>query len=135
MTSEDSRAHRFEVSAEPREVEAFRRAIGLTGESASLPLTFPMRWLAAPDVRAALMTMVPEPDLVPVHESQAFEYLSPLTMGRSYTLTLAARREASPDRLVVATTIASAEGATHATGETILRLFSVAGPGPTEAEA
>lgn len=118
----------YVVGAGRAEVEAFAAATGAMPGDA-VPATFAMRWLAAPEIRAALLALAPEPDLVPVHESQSFEYLAPLVVGARYALALAARRESAPDRLIVAGTISDDEGAPHVRVETILRLFS------TEAEA
>lgn len=113
----------FAVVAARAEVVAFRAATGLEpGEG--VPTTFPMRWLAAPELRDALLALAPEEDLVPVHESQVFEYLAPLAVDGHYTMELAARREASPERLVLAGTIGDATGTPLVRVETILRLFS-----------
>lgn len=114
----------FRVRAEPAEVEAFRAATRLEGGGDALPLTFPIRWLVTPEIRAALVAMVPEPDLVLFHESQSFAYERQLLPGETYALTLSARRETSPDRLLVDGTITDTSGAHCATVETILRLFS-----------
>ena len=113
----------FAVTTDRAEVDAFRAATGLPPGD-GVPATFPMRWLAAPEVRAALLAIAPEPDLVPVHESQTFEYLAPLFVGVRYALALAARREAAPDRLVLTGTISGEDGAPCVHVETILRLFS-----------
>ena len=115
----------FAIMATPAEAAAFRRATGLAGDGATLPLTFPMRWMAGRPVRDALMSLLSEPDLVPVHEGQAFDYAVPLLVDTPYTLDLMARRETAPDRLVVDGRIRGADGSVHATLETILRLFSM----------
>lgn len=115
----------FPVTCEPAEVRAFRAATGL-GQGDGVPATFPMRWLAAPQVRDAVLALAPEADVVPVHESQSVEILAPLALGAAYVLDLAARREATPDRLVLAGTITGEDGAPHVRVETILRLFSTA---------
>ncbi len=113
----------FPVAATRAEVAAFRAATGLEpGEG--VPSTFPMRWLAAPELREALLALAPEEDLVPVHESQVFEYLAPLVVDGRYAMEFAARREASPERLVLAGTISDAAGTPLVRVETILRLFS-----------
>ena len=111
----------FQVAATQGEVAAFRSATRCLGEG--VPLTFPMRWLASPELRRALLAMVPEPDLIPVHESQTFEYVQPLTVDQAYVLTLSAGRESAPDRLVVAGVVASGTGEMVVRLETILRLF------------
>ncbi len=115
----------FAVCAEPAEVAAFRAATGLPRGDA-VPATFPMRWLAAPEVRDALLAMAGEPDLVPVHESQLFDYLAPLSIGERYEMCLDVRRETAPDRLVLTGAITARSGAIHLRIETILRLFSTA---------
>ena len=115
----------FAVTCEPAEVQAFRAATGLC-QGDAVPSTFPMRWLAAPEVRDALLAMAPEPDLVPVHESQTFEYDAPLAVGGRYELQLTAHREATPDRLVLAGTVLGDDVAPRVRIETILRLFSTA---------
>ena len=120
---------RFEVRAEPAEVTAFRRATGLPVADA-LPLTFPIRWLAAPAVRAAMSAMVPDADLVFLHEAQTFDYAVPLRCGETYAMALTARREDDPDRLVVDATILAADGAPCARCETVLRLVRVADAAP-----
>ncbi len=115
----------FAVTADRAAVDAFRAATGmLPGDG--VPATFPMRWLAAPAVRDALLTMASEPELVPVHEAQTFEYLAALSVGQSYELRLEARREAAPERLVLAGMVAAADGTQVVRVETILRLFSTA---------
>ena len=47
----------------------------------------------------------------------------PCRVGESYALTLLARREADPDRLVLDGSIATGDGAPVALLETVLRLF------------
>lgn len=115
---------RFSVVAEPAEVDAFRAATGLPPGDA-VPATFPMRWLAAAEVRDALLAMVREPGVVPFHESQTFEHLMPLVRGAAYALDLSASVEHSPDRLVLTGTVFG-DGVPHVRLETILRLFSTA---------
>ena len=115
----------FAVGGTAEEASAFRATIGLpTDGAATLPLTFPMRWLVTPAVREALAALVPEPDLVLVHESQTFEYAAPLLVGARYALRLTARRKTDPGQLIVDGTIAAENGVSVATLETILRLFA-----------
>ena len=121
----------FAVIGTAEEAKAYRAATGMAAEpSYVLPLTFPMRWLATTEVRAAIATLVPQPDLVLVHESQTFDYVSPLRAGERYAMTLTARRKTDPDQLIVDGVIASLEGKHAATLETILRLFSSASGPP-----
>jgi hypothetical protein len=116
----------FRVEAERHQVETFRAATGLASDGLTLPVTYPVRWLMTPEIRAALLALVPETDLALVHESQSFNYERPLRCGVTYVLSLAARREAAPDRLLVDGTIADDAGAVHARTETVLRLFAMA---------
>lgn len=116
----------FAVSAAAAEVAAFRQAARLDETGDALPFTWPIRWMARPDVRAALTALVPEPDIVPFHESQTFDYAAPLRAGATYALAVTARRESAPDRLV-AEGVLSADGTRVATIETVLRLFSTTG--------
>lgn len=115
----------FNVTAARAEVEAFRAATGLAPGNC-VPVTFPMRWVAAGEPRDAMLAMVSEPHLVPVHESQIFEYNGTLDVDENYTMELTARREAAPDRLVLAGTISDAVGTLLVRLETVLRLFSTA---------
>ncbi len=116
----------FAVDGTAAEAGAFRAAIGLPVDAAlaTLPLTFPMRWLVLPAVRTALAAMVPEHDLVLVHESQEFDYATPLLVDTRYTVSFTAHRKTDPAQVIVGGTIATEGGATVATLETILRLFS-----------
>lgn len=114
----------FEVSTDGPAVAAFRAATGLRAEDTGVPLTFPIRWLALPEVRAVLNGLVTERDLVLIHESQSFAYERPLRLDEPYALNLAARREGAPDRLVAEASIVAADGSLCVTLETVLRLFS-----------
>jgi hypothetical protein len=114
----------FRVSAKADEVAAFRKAIRSGEDGADLPLTYPIRWLVARDVRDALTSLVPEPDIVPVHEAQTFDYQRPLRPDEEYVITLSARREQAPDRLIADGVIVDSDGKQCASVEVVLRLFS-----------
>lgn len=113
----------FPVEAKAEEVAAFRSSIGLDPDDPTVPLTFPMRWLVTQAVRDAVASMVPEPNVVLVHEGQTFAYERPLHIGEPYLLELSAKRETSPDRLLVEGKITAADGPLSGTLETVLRLF------------
>ncbi|MGD0635083.1 MAG: hypothetical protein ABSA13_12540 [Beijerinckiaceae bacterium] len=113
----------FPVSSTAGEAAAFRAATGVESAGDVLPLTFPMRWLVAPEIRAALLDAVADPDVVLVHESQIFDYSHRLRSGESYALSVSARRESAPDRLLVDGVISDASGLELARLETILRLI------------
>ena len=113
----------FAVSAEAADVAAFRRSARLQADDA-VPFTWPIRWLARPEIRAALLAFAPE-GFVPFHESQTFDYVAPLEIDVGYRLEIAARREhGPPDRLVVDGRVTTEGGAAMATIETVLRLFA-----------
>ncbi len=114
----------FPVEAGRAEVDAFRRATGCDGADA-VPLTFPMRWLTLPEIRRALMKLVVESDLVPVHESQTFDYAKPLETGVSYRLEISGHRASPPDRLIVDAVVLGSDDQVCARLETILRLVSM----------
>jgi hypothetical protein len=113
----------FTVSGTADEVEAFQAATGTESSGDLLPLTFPIRWLVAPEIRAALLSAIADADFVLVHESQAFDYAQPLRCGVSYALGVSARRESAPDRLLVDGVIRDASGLELARLETVLRLI------------
>jgi hypothetical protein len=114
---------RFAVVGTVAEAEAFCRATGVAAAT-TLPLTYPMRWLAAPDVRDGLLDLVAGAEVVLVHESQSFAYAQPLYVDRLYTLTVFARRDEAPDRVILKGTVTDAAGVEHARIETILRLIA-----------
>jgi hypothetical protein len=104
---------RFAVVGTVAEARAFCLATGST-PAATLPLTYPMRWLALPDVRAGVLDLLPSADVILVHESQSFAYSHPLYVDRLYTLALFARREETPDRVILDGTVIDVAGIEHA---------------------
>ena len=114
----------FDVATEPNAIAAFAAAIGMPpGE---IPATFPIVWLSAADLKAALRAAAGD-DCLPVHESQSFDYARPLIAGASYRLTAAARRETGPERLVVEASVLELSGAPALTMRAVLRLVPLAG--------
>ena len=113
----------FPVVADGEAVAAFRAATGC-GEG-SVPATFPMRWLMQPNVRGAIMSLLPETNLVPVHESQSFDYVEALQVGASYRLVLSGARSLEPARLTVHATVADAADIELARLDTVLRLIEI----------
>ena len=114
----------FEVATDPAEIAAFAAAVG-SGDG-YVPPTFPIVWLSAPALKAALRDAV-GPDFLPVHESQSFDYIRPLAAGAACRLTAIARREHAPDRLVVEASVADLAGAPVLTMRAVLRLVPLAG--------
>lgn len=123
MSEEAQALGRFPVVATAAEAEAFCRATGVA-QGATLPITFPMRWLTSPEVRAALLALVESDGFVLVHEGQSFTYTQALRADEPYSLTLTARRQTAPDRLVIDGTIADEAGLERTRLETILRLIA-----------
>lgn len=117
----------FEVEADPARVGAFAAAAG--GAGAGVPAAFPIVWLAEPRVRTALGAAA-GPNVLPVHESQSFDYARPILPGEKLRLTLVLRREASPDRLVAEAEVEDPAGARALSLRTVLRLFQIGGDAP-----
>lgn len=113
----------FEVATDPAAVAAFSAAIGAQPDQ--IPVTFPIVWLSAPDLKAALREAV-GPDVLPVHESQSFAYARSLVAGAAYQLTATARRENTPERLVVEADVSDTAGAPVLTLRAVLRLVALA---------
>ena len=114
----------FPVVADGEAVAAFRAATDCAADCA-VPVTFPMRWLMQPDVRQAIMSLLPEANLVPVHESQSFDYVEALRVDASYRLLLSGARSREPARLTVQAAIADAAGVELARLDTVLRLIEI----------
>ena len=114
----------FEVATDPAAVAAFARSVAAHGEA--IPATFPIVWLSAPALKAALRDAAGA-EFLPVHESQSFDYARPLVSGAGYRLTAFAARETAPDRLVVEADVCEATGAPVLTMRAVLRLVSLSG--------
>ena len=114
----------FDVVADPAAIAAFAAACGHRG--ADIPATFPIVWLAGPELKRALRAAVGD-DALPVHESQAFDYFAPLTAGTRYRLSGVARRQANPDRLVVEAQTFDPDGRAALALRSVLRIVSLAG--------
>jgi hypothetical protein len=115
----------FPVAGTEEAATLFRQATGSTTTGAALPLTFPMCWMTGPEVRAAVFAFLNDDRVVLIHESQSFDYATPLRVGEPYRLILQARREQGPDRLLIFGDVLTAAGDVAAKVETILRLISV----------
>ena len=114
----------FEVATGAGEISAFAAAVGAPANP--IPATFPIAWLSAPALKAALREAV-GPDFLPVHESQSFDYVRPLVPGAALRLTAVARRESAPERLVVEAEATELSGAPALIMRAALRLVPLAG--------
>jgi hypothetical protein len=115
----------FVVRAEREETEAFGRVTG--GKAGRIPFTFPVRWFARPELRAAAAGMMGEAAWVPVHESQSFDYRRPLESDRDYRMWVSMWREPTPTRLVLRAEIATEEDELCLSMEMILRIVTLSG--------
>ncbi|MEI9914529.1 MAG: hypothetical protein WDN29_00440 [Methylovirgula sp.] len=119
----------FVVRATAAEAAAFRRETGGTGQG--VPFTFPVRWLARPDFQAIAVDMIGDASWVPIHESQSFDYRTPLASDTDYEMAVTMKREIEPSRIVLVARIRLPNDAPHLTMEMILRII----PLPTEQAA
>ncbi len=100
MRATPDRAQRigsFTVSTDGDSVSAFQTAVSTgvpTADAQAIPLTYPISWLARPDIRAAVMAAVmPDADgarILPVHVEQQVTMEAPMRRDRNYRLDLAA---------------------------------------------
>ncbi len=119
----------FVVRATAAEAEAFRRETGGTGQG--VPFTFPVRWLARADFHAVAVEMIGDANWVPIHESQSFDYRTPLAPDTDYKMAVTMKREIEPSRIVLIAQIGRPDEASYLTMEMILRII----PLPSEQAA
>lgn len=91
------------------------------GAGCFVPLTFPFRWMALPEVRSLICEVI-GPGFLPLHESQSFLYERPLRVNAAYVLAIEACRSANPPRLTVRMAISSPEGEGCAELAAVLRI-------------
>lgn len=114
----------FAVRAETEEAEAFGRATG--GGAGRVPFTFPIRWLARPEIRAAAALLIGETAWVPIHESQSFDYRKPLESATDYRMSVEMAHEPTPPRLVLRAEVTGDSGECCLGMEMILRIVAIA---------
>lgn len=88
------------VRATAREVEAFRAETLAPAEDV-VPFTFPVRWFAHPDIRAAAEGLFGSEPWIPLHESQSFDYVAALAIDTDYRMMIDIIREYEPQRLIL----------------------------------
>lgn len=113
----------FVVRAEAAEAAAFSRAAG--GKAGRIAFTFPVRWFARPELRAAAARMMGEAAFVPIHELQSFDYRRPLASDIDYLMRVNMRREAEPARLILRAEIATDRDEPCLRMEMILRIVTM----------
>jgi hypothetical protein len=122
------------VKADAARVAEFQGAtFGGAEAGCVLPFTFPVCWLAAPEIRAGVAGLVGEDDgttLLPLHESQSFDYAAPLLADVDYCMSVNIRQEREPLRLVLQAEvgeIVSGADAVHLRMEMVLRIVAITG--------
>ncbi len=115
----------FAVRVEAEASEAFGRATG--ARAGRIPFTFPVRWLAHPQIRAAAARMIGATDWVPIHESQSFDACRRLETGIDYRMRIEMWREARPSRLLLRAKIATDTEEPCLSMEMTLRIVSADG--------
>jgi hypothetical protein len=119
----------IEVKADAAEADAFRRATSAVGEASDeLPFTFPMRWLAHAEIRAAAARLIGDEtgeQMLALHESQTFDYASPLKVGETYRLNVTLSRPPQAQQITVDAEIGPGADLIYLRMEMILRLFTV----------
>jgi hypothetical protein len=119
------------VKADAAHVAEFRRAT-LCGDEVGriLPFTYPVCWLATPEIRGAVTSLAPVghgAELLPLHESQAFDYVEPLLADVDYFMNIDIHKEEQPLRLVLRATIGPTVDSVHLRMEMALRIFMADG--------
>jgi len=88
-----------------------------------VPVIFPARWLALPEIRAAVAELVDLENGLPLHETQGFDVVAPLQAGTAYTLIAAIRRlDDNPPRLSIQGRVTGPDGTDHARFQAGLRV-------------
>jgi hypothetical protein len=117
----------FRFAVDAARAAAFAREIG--ADERRVPLSYPAVWIADPRIFDPVRDLCAAEDVVPVHESQSFNFDAPLQAGADYDVRVTLRREETPPRLILDAQIDDATGAPVAKSETMLRLVPRAGFG------
>jgi hypothetical protein len=119
----------IEVTADAAEADTFRRATSAVAEASDeLPFTFPMRWLAHAQIRAAAARLIGDAaaeQVLALHESQTFDYAAPLKIGETYRLNVKMRRPPQAQQIIVDAEIGPNAELPHLRMEMILRLVAI----------
>ncbi len=118
------------VRIDPDEAARFLRETGGAGTGDFVPLTFPFRWLALPEIRGLILQLIGE-GFLPVHEAQSFVYEKSLRIGAEYVLSVEIFRKENPSRLTLKMTVSTGEGEICAHLETTLRLVRLSAGTPS----
>jgi hypothetical protein len=132
----------LEVKADAAQVSAFLHAtmdVAETSDPGMLPFTFPVRWLARPEIHAAVTRLLSGEEnathlatLLPLHESQAFDYATPLFADVAYHMSVEismagetdGKKESEPTRLILRAQIGPDANVVHLRMEMVLRVIA-----------
>ena len=115
------------VSTWPDDVETFAKSlsIGFTGRPCSpgaVPPTFPITWLASPELREVLFRSAYPQGPAIIHDTQTFEYVDRLERGTSYCLSIEC--DARRDRCELSGSVAEGNGNRVAQMRTTFRVIT-----------
>lgn len=115
------------VTVTAAEAEAFANAIAPGG--CGVPLIFPIRFLALPEIHAALANVADMARHIVLHEAQSFTVASPMQPGIAYllTATLTLGAESQP-RIVIEASIDEKSGTHVGKLRATLRLLPLVAP-------
>lgn len=121
----------FDVGADAAEAAAFRLAthVAADADDGELPFTFPVRWLVRPEIRAVVLGCLAAEDgssLLPLHESQSFDYVAGLRAGVTYRMRVVLRHERDAGQIVLNAEIGPSAADVHLRMEMVLRLVAAA---------
>lgn len=109
----------FNVRTNAADVAEFATALGLKLAPGSVPLTFPICWLALPAVREAMEKAIGTPH--PVHASQSFQFGSSIETDRDYSFQVAIGQYCIPSpRCIVRGTVCDHDNRVVLQLETVL---------------
>ena len=120
------------VRIDQADAAALAWAVAPDGAEPTVPLIFPIRWLALPQIHRALSELVDLSTVVLVHEAQGFVSAAPLCAGVDYVLAARlTRSEGAAARVMVTGTMRDAAGVDvgelHATLRILPRGAAIAG--------
>jgi acyl dehydratase len=116
------------VRAETYHIRAFGAAVAAGPPqvpTAGVPVTFPIRWIALPDVRDRISRLLSPPEGLLVQQSQSFHYATPIEPDRDYLLEIECRRDpVQQHRIRLRGTVRELTGAPIVRLETVLRAIA-----------
>jgi len=99
------------VRIDETDAAALANAVVPGASHGTIPLIFPLRWLALPELRAALADLVGSEGRAVLHESQRFDCARPPRAGMDYELTAElTRQDAEPPRITMTAVVRDQAG-------------------------